>query len=110
MQLHSGDMKAHVDSHFASAGNKYPRLKQVIVNRLITSGQEQLEKEFSLIFEHLLPGKRFKGLLQKAVGTISVQIEDTESHHIFDIDSMSGVRFSGRASHLDYAADCCLLA
>lgn len=89
VQLHSGDMKAHVDSHFASAANKYPRLKQVIVNQLIMSGQTQLEKEFELIFTHLLPGKRFKGLMQKPTGTISVQIEDIDSGHIFDLDSMS---------------------
>ena len=89
VSLHSGDMKAHVDSHFASAANKYPRLKQVIVNQLITAGQDHLESEFNLIFTHLLPGKRFKGLMQKPTGTISVRIEDIESGHIFDIDSMS---------------------
>lgn len=89
VQLHSGDMKAHVDSHFANAATKYPRLKQVIVNQLITRGKEELEKEFSLIFEHLLPGKSFIGLRQKAVGTISVRIRDNDSKHEFDIDSMS---------------------
>ena len=89
VQLHSGDMKAHVDSHFANAATKYPRLKQVIVNQLITNGKAALEKEFDLIFDNLLPGKKFLGIQQKAIGSISVRIQDIESKGEFDIDSLS---------------------
>ena len=42
-----------------------------------------------------------------------IHIEDNpEKGHADIMRSVgnSGVRFSGRASHLDYAADCCLLA
>lgn len=89
VQLHSADMKAHVDSHFANAATKYPRLKQVIVNLLLARGGSDLEKEFSLIFDNLLPGKKFIGIAHKAIGTISVRIRDIESNREFDIDSMS---------------------
>jgi hypothetical protein len=45
-----------------------------------------------------------------ANGVPGVSGEDMNMEPAWANYKVSGVRFSGRASHLDYAADCCLLA
>jgi predicted ATPase len=91
IQIGPQDFKANVDSHFALAQNKYGRLKQSIVARslLATLHNEKFDVEFNDIFQTLLPGKRYVGLKQSQIGLLSVQVHDSASNRVIDIDSLS---------------------
>lgn len=91
IQIGSADASNQVQSHLGNPATKYHRLKQVIVQGIITSQIDRswLDKEFNLILEHLVPGKELKGVSINELGQLKVLIKDVSSGKIFDIDSMS---------------------
>lgn len=91
VQVGAGEANNQIQSHLGQAASKYQRLKQTIVNKLLMSGVDhnQLQENFSAVFERLLPGKRLHGISVTPVGTLKVAIQEVSTNKIFDIDSMS---------------------
>ena len=91
IQIGSGEATNQIQSHVGNAAAKYQRLKQTIVNNLLLSDLDQSEvrHDFELVFERLLPGKELAGLSLSPVGTLNVEIKESATGKIFDIDSMS---------------------
>ena len=91
IQIGSADMKAQVESQLGNAPSKYQRLKQTIVNQLILQNfsSDSVKQQFDGIFNTLLPGKSLEAIKQKPTGNLVVQIRESASQRIFDIDSMS---------------------
>ena len=91
IQVGSADAQAQVQAHMSTPATKYARLKQTIVQNVMLSpqGRETLEREFNLIFDNLLPGKRLAGVSFNALGLLKVLVKEEASGRIFDIDQMS---------------------
>jgi len=91
IQIGSADMQQQIFSHLAQPGNKYNRLKQIIVNSFVLGekSRQDLEESFNAIFKELLPGKKLKEIEQKMTGSLRVLIKDLNSERVFDIDNMS---------------------
>jgi AAA domain, putative AbiEii toxin, Type IV TA system len=91
IQLGSADVQQQILSHLASPGLKYNRIKQVLLQTLLQTdaGREKVISEVDLIFDQLLPGKKFAGVRISNIGFLAVQVQDTVTGRIFDMDFMS---------------------
>jgi AAA15 family ATPase/GTPase len=91
LQLGSADTQQQVISHMANPSLKYARLKQAIIQGVMldSQGRQNIENEFNLIFDHLLPGKKLEGIRMNSLGLLKILVRDLGSGKIFDIDQMS---------------------
>jgi len=91
IQIGSADSQQQMLSHLSQPGLKYQRLKQFIINQTLLSkeAQENLQKDFALIFKSLLVGKVLKEFRINEYGLLSVIIEEEATGKSFDIDQMS---------------------
>jgi predicted ATPase len=91
MQFGSADAPAQVQSHMGAAASKYGRLKVSIAQGLLL-GQTQAEsltREFQQIFDSLIPGKKFSGLVVNPIGAMKMMVQETATGKSFDIDNLS---------------------
>lgn len=91
IQLGSQDAQQLVQSHFSTPSIKYHRLKISIAAGVIAGrlNQNDLEKNFSAVFEALLPGKSFSKVEISQIGVVRVLVRDKISGKEFDIDGLS---------------------
>lgn len=91
IQLGSGDAQQQLFSHLAAPATKYSRLKQTIIQNVLLGrdGHGRLENEFNLIFDNLLPGKKFAGVSFNEIGLFKILVKDEQTGKTFDIDHMS---------------------
>jgi predicted ATPase len=91
IQIGSAEASIQIQSHIGTAGAKYQRLKQTIVNNLMLTGvdQNKLREDFDHVLKKLLPGKELAGLSVTPVGTLKVAIREAATGKVFDVDSMS---------------------
>jgi energy-coupling factor transporter ATP-binding protein EcfA2 len=91
MQLGTADAQQQLLSHMATPASKYSRVKQTIVQNLI-SGKNDINlitEEANVILTHLLPGKYLAGIQISPIGALKIMIGDRSSGKTFDIDAMS---------------------
>ncbi|MCJ2141503.1 ATP-dependent nuclease [Methylobacterium sp. E-066] len=91
IQLGSQDAQQLVQSHFSTPSVKYHRLKISIAAGVIAGrlSQNDLEKNFSAVFDALLPGKSFSKVEISQIGVVRVVVRDKISGKEFDIDGLS---------------------
>lgn len=91
IQVGSGDAQQQLHSYMAQPGLKYARLKQAIIHSVLLrrEGYSTLEAEFNLIFDNLLPGKKFAGVKFNDLGLLKIFVHDQRTNKTFDIDYMS---------------------
>ncbi len=90
IQLGGPDIQQQIYSHLGQPSTKYQRLKHYIVNQSLmgVTPRQDLENDFSLVFEKLLPGKSLdKTLSLSPAGALSIRIRDSSG--VYDIDAMS---------------------
>lgn len=93
MQLGSPDASAQLESYNSQPQTKFFRLKNTIFTSALgaTRGGDEnsIEKEFERIFHGILKGRELDSYGINEVGQLNVQIRDTESGRVFDMDGMS---------------------
>lgn len=92
VQIGGADAQQQLESHNSQPQLKYARLKNTIFNSLLiqdASGKSAIADDFKIILEGILRGKRLKGFGISNVGLLTIQVEDIETHRVFDIDAMS---------------------
>ncbi len=94
MQLGSPDANAQLESYNSQPQTKFNRLKNTIFTAAFHSTKDQsnndtIEKEFAQIFHGILKGRELQSYGITEVGQLNVQIRDTESGRVFDMDGMS---------------------
>ncbi|USA42356.1 AAA family ATPase [Spongiibacter taiwanensis] len=87
IQIGSGDADNQIKSHIAEPQIKYQRLKNNIATS--TLFRQKIENDFELIFERVLPGKKFGGVEIGKSGNFRVKILEAGSDKPIDIDSLS---------------------
>lgn len=87
IQLGAGDSDNQIKSHIAEPHIKYQRLKTSIANSTLL--KENIDKDFKIIFDEILPGKRLAGLQIGPIGNFRVSISEEGVDRPFDIDSLS---------------------
>lgn len=91
VQLGAQDAIQQLQSYNESPQLKYSRLKNTIFSMLVATpgGRDEIAAAFAAIFSGLLPGKEFEGTGINRYGQLSINIKDSKSSRIFDIDAMS---------------------
>ncbi|MDH3690731.1 MAG: AAA family ATPase [Gammaproteobacteria bacterium] len=87
IQLGAGDADNQIKSHIAEPNLKYQRLKHGIANATLL--KQEVEKDFQIIFDEILPGKKLAGLSISPIGNFRVAIQEEGLARPFDIDSLS---------------------
>ena len=87
IQLGSGDADSQIKSHIAEPQIKFQRLKHSIANSTLL--QHDIEDDFKMIFDEILPGKQLEGLNIGPIGNFRVSISESGVSRPFDIDSLS---------------------
>ena len=91
IQIGVQDAAAQIESYNSQPHTKYARIKNSIFNSAIMNAEEREAQliEFQKIFDGLLPNRKIVGPRVNQFGQLSIDIEETDTHRIFDIDSMS---------------------
>jgi predicted ATPase len=91
IQIGMQDAAAQLESHNSQPHTKYARVKNTIFNAVIMNAEERESQliEFQRIFDGLLRNRRIVGPSVNQYGQLSINIMDTETERVFDIDSMS---------------------
>ena len=95
VQLGAADAAQQMESYNSQPQTKYARLKNLIFSATIMGKEfggtegSSLAKEFERIFNGILKGRKLIGVGINEIGLLTVQIQDTESGRIFDLDGMS---------------------
>lgn len=91
VQLGTADTAGQLESYNSQPQLKYHRLKNTIFNAIITgdTGRSELEKQFQLIFEQILRGRKLGEIGVNPLGMLSIPIIDVESGAEFQIDGLS---------------------
>ncbi len=91
IQLGSADAGNQVQSYIGQPATKYQRLKQTLVQGIVTNqiNKDWIEREFDAILTNLLPGKKFHSLAISPIGQLKILISDSTNNRIFDIDHLS---------------------
>lgn len=91
VQLGGPDTAQQMESYNAQPQIKFNRLKNTIFGASIMGedSSKSLIKQFEGIFQGILKGRQLVGFGVNEIGLLSVQIKDTESGRVFDLDSMS---------------------
>jgi predicted ATPase len=91
VQLGAADASNQIESHVSQPQLKYSRLKNTIFNALVTGPEErqELENEFTRIFDGILKGRRIVGVGVNDLGLLSIGVEDVDSGRTFELDGMS---------------------
>ena len=89
IQLGAGDADSQIKSHIAEPQIKFQRLKTSIANSKMLQEEEDLNDDFSTIFDQILPGKKLGGMKIGPVGNFRVSITEDGGARPFDIDSLS---------------------
>ncbi|MCK4823599.1 AAA family ATPase, partial [bacterium] len=87
IQLGAGDADNQMKSHIAEPHLKYQRLKTSIANSTLL--REDIDSDFKIIFDEILPGKQLAGLQIGPIGNFRVSILENGAERPFDIDSLS---------------------
>jgi hypothetical protein len=87
IQLGAGDSDNQIKSHIAEPQLKYQRLKTSIANSTLL--KQNVDQDFQIIFDEILPGKQLAGLQIGPIGNFRVSISEDGASRPFDIDSLS---------------------
>ncbi|WP_072659161.1 ATP-dependent nuclease [Mariprofundus micogutta] len=87
IQLGAGDSDSQIKSHIAEPQVKFHRLKTSIANSTLL--HENIDEDFKIIFDEILPGKQLNGVEIGAIGNFRVSILEHGVDRPFDIDSLS---------------------
>ncbi|MGD0010985.1 MAG: AAA family ATPase [Terriglobia bacterium] len=91
VQLGAADIQQQLESHNSQPQLKYSRLKNMIFNTIVLGESERasFQEEFQRIFDGMLRGKEIGKFGINEIGLLSVNIKDTETGRITEIDSLS---------------------
>ena len=91
VQLGAADTQQQLESHNSQPQLKYTRLKNLIFNSLVMMGgdRKQTIQEFENIFQGILKGRSIHSIGVNDIGLLSVQVRESDSGRIYEIDSMS---------------------
>jgi len=91
VQLGAADTQQQLEAHNSQPHLKYQRLKNVIFNSIVMGDEhhQNLKDEFRRIFDGILRGRQLKKIGTNDIGLLTVQVEDTETGRIYEIDTLS---------------------
>jgi hypothetical protein len=91
VQLGGADAGQQIESHLSQPQLKYSRLKNTIFNAVVTGpdARQELENEFTRIFDGILKGRKLAGVGVNKIGLLSIAVQDVDTGRIFEIDGMS---------------------
>lgn len=91
IQIGGQDIAAQLESHNSQPQTKYHRLKTTIVNNFILGEhtRHQMTADFENVFARVLKDRSLVGIAVNEFGLVSIQIKDTATNRVFDIDGMS---------------------
>jgi predicted ATPase len=91
IQIGLQDASQQLESHNSQPHTKYARVKNSIFNSVIMNDEERQAQlsEFQRIFDGLLRNRKIVGPSVNQHGQLSINVMDTDTNRVFDIDSMS---------------------
>ena len=91
MDSGTADTVGQLESYNSQPQLKYQRLKNTIFNAIIVGdeGRSDLRKQFELIFDRILHGRKLGEIGVNPLGMLSIPIKDVESGAEFQIDGLS---------------------
>lgn len=87
IQLGAGDADNQIKSHIAEPQIKFQRLKTSIANSTLL--RQDINADFKVIFDEILPGKQLAGIEIGPIGNFRVSIQEEKTQRPFDIDNLS---------------------
>lgn len=91
IQIGSIDAQQQFESHNSNPALKFQRMKSSIFSSFVESedSREKQQQTFKLIFSELLKEREIERFSVNQFGQATIDIRDTRSSRIFDIDSLS---------------------